>query len=83
MSHVIRYFRDGEEQGSTPPGNLETMKKIATDGLVRHHMDCAVITDPTGVVVWAQVNHAEMTRRPTLDLIAFAQRVFARRHVAG
>jgi hypothetical protein len=56
MSYVIRYFRDGEEQGCTPPGDLETMKQIAVDGMVRQGMDCAVITDSTGTSVWAGVN---------------------------
>jgi len=79
MSYVIRYFKDGEEQGSTPPGTLEAMKKIALAGLSRHGMDCAVITDPTGTVVWASVNHVPERRRPPTHLIAAALRVFTRR----
>lgn len=78
MSYVIRYFKDGEEQGSTPPGTLEAMKKIAISSLSRHGMDCAVITDPAGNVVWASVNHVTETRRLPAHLIA-ALRVFGRR----
>lgn len=82
MSHVIRYFKDGEEQGSTPPGSLEAMKKIAISGLARHGMDCAVITDPAGTVVWASVNQAPQTRRRAADLVASALRVFGRHRLA-
>ena len=55
MPYVIRYFRGGKEQGSTPwAGSLAMMEKIAADGLVRHGMDRAEITDDTGAVLWSQ-----------------------------
>jgi len=83
MLHVIRYFKDGVEQGSTPPGNLETMKQIAVAGLSRHGMDCAVITDETGAVVWASVNHMPESSRARADLLASVRRLFGRRSLAG
>lgn len=82
MAHVIRYFKDGEEQGSTPPGNLEEMKKIAIAGLSRHGMDCAVITDEAGTVVWASVNPMPATRHRASEMLSSVLRVFGRRHLA-
>jgi hypothetical protein len=75
MPYVIRYFRAGREQGSTPwNGSLDMMKKIAADGLVRHGMERAEITDQSGAVVWARVDTDMATPRPRAAFIASALR---------
>jgi hypothetical protein len=67
MSYVIRYFRAGKEQGSTPwGGSLAMMQKIAADGLVRHGMDRVEIADESGAVLWRQVGN-DVTENPVRD----------------
>ncbi len=64
MPYLIRYFRAGQEQGSTPwDGSLEIMQKIAADGVVRHGMDRAVIADAKGAIVWSSNDAGHDLRR--------------------
>jgi len=78
MSHVIRYFRDGEEVRASPSGSLEAIKKIAADGMASYGMGYAVITDPTGAVVWASVNHTPKGRWFGAEFLAAALRALGR-----
>jgi hypothetical protein len=75
MPYVIRYFRGGREQGSTPwAGSLAMMEKIAADGLVRHGMDRVEITDQTGAVLWSKPDDDAGTRPGRGDFLASALR---------
>jgi len=84
MPYVIRYFRAGREQGSTPwGGSLAMMEKIAADGLVRHGMDRVEITDQTGAVLWSRPDNDVEARAGRTDFLASALRAvggIARRH---
>ena len=80
MTYRICYFRDGKEQGSTPwPGTLEMMKRIACDGLVRHGMDRAIITDDEGTIVWSSTGPVQEKRRGIPQLLEAVLRVIGRR----
>jgi hypothetical protein len=75
MPYLIRYFREGREQGSTPwDAPLDMMQKIAADGLVRHGMHHATIADEAGRIVWSSTEGGIDARRSTRRHGAFLLR---------
>ncbi|WP_332803691.1 hypothetical protein [Sphingomonas sp. RT2P30] len=49
----IYYYRGGMERGSTAwDGTLAAMIRMATDGIVRHGMDRAIVADRAGHIAW-------------------------------
>lgn len=82
MPYLIRYFRAGREQGSTPwDGSLEIMQKIAADGIMRHGMDRAVIADAKGAIVWSSDDAGTDERRSQRRRAGFRLK-WMKRHAA-